>query len=149
MAGGFAAGLSVSMASPLERVVYRSDAIASSEGPLDLSAIVATSVRNNARRRLTGAVALHDGTFVQVLEGEPEVLTDVMETIGADERHRNVRVLARWPVQSQLFLGWAMVHVDTRGLFQHLAKLMVQTGSGAQVTGVMADLANARLTSLI
>lgn len=149
MVGGFAAGLTVSMASPLERVVYRSDAVAPTGGSLDLSAIVATSVRNNARRRMTGALALHDGTFVQVLEGEPEAMTALMETISTDDRHRNVRVLARWPVQSQLFLGWAMVQLDTRTLSQHLAKLMVETGSGAQVTGVMADLANARLTSLI
>lgn len=149
MVGGFAAGPTVSMASLLERVVYRSDAVASTDGPIDLSSIVATSVRNNARRRMTGALALHDGTFVQVLEGEPEALTTLMDTIATDERHRNVRVLARWPVQSQLFLGWAMVQVDTRALSQHLAKLMIQTGSGAQVTGVMADLANARLTSLI
>lgn len=137
------------MASLLERVVYRSDAVASAQGPIDLSAIVATSVRNNARQRLTGALALHDGVFVQVLEGDPDSLSALMEAIEADERHRNVRVLARWPVQSQLFLGWAMVHVDSRALSPHHVKLLVQTGSGAQVTSLMADLANARLTSLI
>lgn len=93
------------MTSPLERVVYRSDAVAPSEGPVDLSAIVSTSARNNARRRVTGALALHDGVFIQVLEGEPETLNDLMDTISADDRHRNVRVLARWPIQSQLFLG--------------------------------------------
>lgn len=41
-----------------------------------------------------------------------------------------------------------MVQVDTRSLSQHAAKVVVQTGSGAQVTGVLAELANARLTSL-
>jgi hypothetical protein len=137
------------MASPLERIVYRSDAFGPVEGPMDLSAIVATSVRNNSRRRLTGALALHEGVFVQVLEGDPEALTALMETIETDERHRNVRVLARWPIQAQLFLGWAMVQVDTRRLSPHLAKLLVQTGSGAQVTGVISDLASARLSSVI
>lgn len=149
MAGGSAAGPSDFMTSPLERVVYRSDAVARSEGPVDLSAIVTTSVRNNANSRLTGALALHDGIFVQVLEGGPDALSALMDVISADERHRNVRVLARWPIQSQLFLGWAMVQVDTRTLSHHAAKVVVQTGSGAQVTGVLADLANARLTSLI
>ena len=136
------------MATPLERVVYRSDSVGPNEGPMDLSLIVASSVRNNGRHRLTGALALHDRVFVQVLEGEPGALTTLMETIETDERHRNVRVLARWPVPSQLFLGWAMVLVDPRRLSPHLAKLLVQTGSGAQVTGVMADMANARLGSL-
>lgn len=133
----------------LERLVYRSDAVGASEGPADLSAVVATSVRNNGRRRITGALAYQSGTFVQVLEGDPEALTALMEDIEADERHRNVRVLARWPVQAQLFLGWAMVLVDTRRLSPHLSKLLSQTGSGAQVTGVISDLASARLGSMV
>ena len=132
----------------LERLVYRSDAVDPSEGPMDLSDVVATSVRNNGRRRITGALALHSGVFVQVLEGDPEALTALMAEIEADTRHRNVRVLARWPVQAQLFIGWAMVLVDTRKLSPHLAKLLSQTGSGAQVTTVIADLANARLGSM-
>ena len=133
----------------LERLVYRSDAVSPSEGPTDLSAIVSTSVRNNGRRRITGALAYQSGTFVQVLEGEPEALTALMAEIETDERHRNVRVLARWPVQAQLFLGWAMVLVDTRKLSPHLSKLLSQTGSGAQVTTVIAELANARLGSMV
>ena len=131
----------------LERLVYRSDAVSTAEGPMDLSEIVATSVRNNGR--ITGALAYQAGTFVQVLEGDPEALTALMADIEADARHRNVRVLARWPVQAQLFLGWAMVLVDTRKLSPHLSKLLSQTGSGAQVTGVIADLANARLGSMV
>ena len=132
----------------LERLVYRSDAVDASEGPMDLSDVVANSVRNNGRRRITGALALHAGVFVQVLEGESEALTALMADIEADPRHRNVRVLARWPVEVQLFVGWAMVLVDTRRLSPHLAKLLSQTGSGAQVTTVIADLANARLGSM-
>lgn len=133
------------MTSPIERLVYRSDALALSEGPVDVSGIVSTSIRNNGRRRLTGALALRDGIFVQVLEGDPEALTALMETLEADDRHRNVRVLARWPVESQLFMGWAMAMVDSRALSPHHAKLLTQTGSGAQVSGLMANLANARL----
>jgi len=137
------------MTSPIERLVYRSDAVAMTDGPIDLSAIVSTSVRNNGRRRLTGGLALKDGIFVQVLEGDPEALTSLMETIETDDRHRNVHVLARWPVQAQLFLGWAMVHVDAGKLSPHLSKLLTQTGSGAQVTGVLINLASARLGSMI
>jgi len=136
------------MTSPIERIVYRSDAVALNDGPVDVSPILSTSLRNNARRRLTGALALQGGTFVQVLEGDPEALTGLMETIEADDRHRNVRVLARWPVQVQLFIGWAMVHVDTRALSPHHSRLLTQTGSGAQVTSVLADLASARLGSV-
>ncbi len=132
----------------LERLVYRSDAVDSADGPMDLSDLVGVSVRNNGRRRITGALALHAGVFVQVLEGEPEALAVLMTDIEADPRHRNVRVLARWPVETQLFAGWAMVLVDTRRLSSQLAKLLSQTGSGAQVTAVIADLANARLGSM-
>ncbi|WGM32645.1 hypothetical protein KKHFBJBL_02899 [Brevundimonas sp. NIBR11] len=160
MGGGFAAQAILPMTSPtettrqplrervLERLVYRSDAVDGSEGPMDLSEVMAISVRNNGRRRITGALALHDGVFVQVLEGDPEALTALMGDIEADARHRNVRVLARWPIQAQLFIGWAMVAVSTRKLSPHLTKLLTQTGSGAQVTTVIADLANARLGSM-
>jgi hypothetical protein len=137
------------MTSPIERIVYRSDAVAATDGPIDVSRIVSTSVRNNARRRLTGALALQGGIFIQVLEGDPDALTAMMEIIEADARHRNVRTLARWPVQAQLFVGWAMVHVDTRALSQHHSKLLTQTGSGAQVSNVLSDLASARLGSLV
>ena len=137
------------MTSPIERIVYRSDAVAVSDGPIDVSGIVAASVRNNTKRRLTGALVLRDGTFVQVLEGDPEVLTALLETIEGDDRHRNVRVLARWPVQAQLFMGWAMTLVDSRALSPHHSKLLTQTGSGAQVTSVMIGLANARLGSMV
>ena len=132
----------------LERLVYRSDAVDGSEGPMDLSDVMAVSVRNNGRRRITGALALHAGVFVQVLEGDPEALTALMADIEADGRHRNVRVLARWPIQAQLFLGWAMVAVSTRKLSPHSAKILTQTGSGAQVTTRIADLANSRLGSM-
>lgn len=131
----------------LERLVYRSDVPGVGGIPMDLSAIVATSVRNNGRLRVTGALAQEAGTLVQVLEGDAAALTALMATIEADDRHRNVRVLARWPVQAQLFLGWPMVLVDTRRLSPHLSKLLALTGSGAQVTGVLIDLANARLGS--
>ena len=133
------------MTSPLERLVYRSEAVLPSDGPPDLSGIVTLSVRNNGRRRLTGALALEAGIFIQVLEGDPEALTELMAEIEVDSRHRNVRVLARWPVTTQLFLGWAMVVVDTKRLSAHQSKLITQTGSGAQVTAVLLDLANARL----
>jgi len=137
------------MAVRLERIVYRSDAVSPPQGPIELRGIIAESVRNNVRRRLTGALTLRDGVFIQVIEGEAEPLSALLETLEGDDRHRNLRVLARWPVQAQLFLGWAMIQVDTTALSQHLSKLVVQTGSGAQVTSVMADLANASQTSLI
>ena len=133
------------MTFPIERLVHRSDAVESAVGPTDLSSVIAISVKNNGRLRVTGAMALEGGVFIQVLEGEAEDLTALMAVIEADPRHRNVRVLARWPIASRLFIGWAMVLVSARKLSSHRNKLLVQTGSGAQVTGVLADLANARL----
>lgn len=128
----------------IERLVYRSDAVASPDGEVDLEAIVETSVINNARRGITGALAHQSGVFAQVLEGDPEALSETLLAIEADPRHRNVRVLARWPVQTQVFAGRPMVLVETRKLSPHLSKLVSETGSGVHVTGVLADLVNAR-----
>lgn len=130
------------MSISIERLVYRSDVLPVVEDAVALPALVASWKRRNESLGVTGALAFESGTFVQVLEGDPEILTDLMQSIEGDARHRNVRVLARWPVQAQLFLGRAMVLVETRNLSSHLSKLLSQTGSGAQVSGVLAGLAN-------
>ncbi len=129
------------MSTPIERLVYRSDALPLLDDAVALPALVATWMRRNDSLGVTGALAFESGIFVQVLEGDPEILTDLMQSIEGDVRHRNVRVLARWPVQAQLFIGQALVLVDTRKLSSHLSKLLSQTGSGAQVSSVLAGLA--------
>ena len=124
----------------LRRLVYRSDSCISHDDVAALDAIFRASIRNNARDAITGALALPDGRFVQCLEGTEPALTHVINRIRADPRHENLTILGEWPIQARLFGGWAMARPDPTPLGGQAFRIVTETGSGAQVTGILLDL---------
>lgn len=88
-------------------LLYRSDAVSL----LPFSALADICVRssaNNRRLGVTGFLVEHEGTFLQVLEGEAEAVNGLFERIAKDERHRNLAVLGRWEQRGRSFGFWAM-----------------------------------------
>lgn len=88
-------------------LLYRSDAVAL----LPFSALADICVRssaNNRRLGVTGFLIEHEGTFLQVLEGEADDVVDLFARISRDERHRNLAVLGRWEQPERSFGFWAM-----------------------------------------
>ncbi|WP_426027193.1 BLUF domain-containing protein [Brevundimonas sp. TWP2-3-4b2] len=124
----------------LIRMVYRSDSCISHDDVSGLDAIFKTSLRNNKRDGLTGALALPDGKFVQVIEGDRHNIGLLMMRIRADSRHEDVTVLGEWEVQTRLFRGWAMARPDPTPLSEQSFRIVTENGSGAQVTGILLDL---------
>ncbi len=57
---------------------------------------------------ITGLLLYAGGTFMQVLEGAPEVVDELMRRIRADARHRDVNVLVRNLRKSRDFSQWHM-----------------------------------------
>jgi len=92
----------------LERVVYQSQAAPGADTLPSLVTILSVSQRNNERVGLTGALASHDGRFIQVLEGPSERLDALMKRLDGDARHRSVEVLDRAPIDARRFEGWSM-----------------------------------------
>ncbi|WP_244433552.1 BLUF domain-containing protein [Azospirillum sp. B506] len=92
---------------PMLSLLYRSDAL-----PLlpfsALADICVRSYTNNRRLDVTGFLVEHEGTFLQVLEGEPDTVTRLFECISHDERHRNIAVLRQWERPGRVFGFWAM-----------------------------------------
>ncbi len=95
----------------LTRVVYYS------ENRLDptsgsvlhaLQDILSTSLRNNAKRGLTGALAFDDFWFYQALEGDRDVVWSAFKTIMDDHRHGNVTLVECINVEERLFGNWTM-----------------------------------------
>lgn len=124
----------------LTRLVYRSHSCISHDDTPALDAIFKVSVRNNARDRITGALALPDGKFVQTIEGETQVLDALMERLHADPRHEDLTVLGRWPISARLFGGWAMARPDPTPLTDQAFRIMTEVGSGAQVVGLLVNM---------
>ena len=71
--------------------------------------ILAKSRENNRRDDITGLlVLLPNGTFVQILEGEPSTLQSAMRRIERDPRHNNVGVVFDIEVPQRSFADWEM-----------------------------------------
>lgn len=129
------------MAKDLCRLVYRSDSRIDHNDAVALDGIFRASVRNNIRDRITGALALPDGKFVQVIEGRKRDLDALMVRIRADRRHADLVVLGDWSIASRLFAGWAMARPDPAPLSKQAFRIVTEDGSGVQVTGILLGMA--------
>lgn len=124
----------------LRRLVYRSDSLIDHGDTPGLDAIFRASVRNNRRDGITGALALPDGKFVQVIEGWPDDIDTLMARLRGDRRHENLVVLGEWPITARLFAGWAMARPDPEPLGEQAFRIATEDGSGVQVTGILLGL---------
>ena len=63
----------------------------------------------NRAHNITGLLLYHDGSFMQVLEGERQVILELFERkIFFDERHGGVTKYFDHPIEERLFSNWSM-----------------------------------------
>lgn len=88
----------------------------------EVGRILVQSRRNNPRRGLVGALYYGDGNFFQCLEGTPQALDSLYQTLLADPRHKDLKVLYRKSIDGTSFKAWAMKYVpvasDVRALMK-------------------------------
>jgi Sensors of blue-light using FAD len=78
---------------------------------LSEAAIQALLVRARARnesRGITGILLFIDGSFFQVLEGDPTAVDETYEAIVRDSRHDRVTQIIREPIARRSFGDWSM-----------------------------------------
>jgi len=63
---------------------------------------------NNSSRGITGMLFYGNGTFLQVIEGEAATVDDLVEKIGRDPRHDDIRILGRKAVERREYADWSM-----------------------------------------
>ena len=95
--------------STVEQLVYVSRSVRSVNSAIGMSDILAEARPNNARDGITGCLTAIDGRFVQVIEGEPDKLDDLVNRLLRDERHTDLRVLERRTVTERAFPQWDML----------------------------------------
>jgi EAL domain-containing protein (putative c-di-GMP-specific phosphodiesterase class I) len=81
-------------------------------GITELTEILKSSRRNNERMGITGMLLHQDGNFLQVLEGEAEVVDSLYETIALDHRHAQVTQILRQKISNRSFSHWSMGFAD-------------------------------------
>lgn len=77
-----------------------------------LEQILADARTGNQARDVTGALVYVDGVFFQILEGEKDVLRNLMASIERDARHRAVKVFYEAEVDVRAFESWRMAYLS-------------------------------------
>ena len=99
----------------MNQVVYSSAALAPfSEA--QLSELLVRARKKNERLGVSGMLLYHDGSFLQVLEGEPSVLDSLLAVISVDKRHHRVVTLLKREVDERHFGDWRMGFASTKNL---------------------------------
>jgi hypothetical protein len=76
--------------------------------PADLSELLQKARANNEGHEITGLLLYHQGSFLQVLEGEEDQVAAVVGRIERDQRHERLRLLYRGEIEQRSFGEWRM-----------------------------------------
>lgn len=99
----------------MTKIVHQLIYTSSARSALDraaLAEILRIARRNNHAVGLTGLLAYHAGSFLQLLEGEEENVAVVFARIQRDPRHGEFRVLFRDQAPEPEFGEWSMAYID-------------------------------------
>lgn len=91
----------------LYRIIYSSYA-SPSLGYEDLKEIMEKSQSNNSRDGITGFLCYRDSMFLQVLEGDRQIVSKTYHRIAQDKRHHNPEIIEAVPIEERLFGLWSM-----------------------------------------
>ncbi len=81
-----------------------------------LTELLEKSARNNLRKEITGLLLLSGNRFVQVLEGDSQVVNELYGKIFQDARHHQVELLSYELTETAYFSDWSMRLVDLYNL---------------------------------
>ncbi len=95
----------------LYQIVYSSKATRPMKST-DLEQILVDARTGNDARNVTGALVYVDGVFLQVLEGEREVLDALVACIRDDDRHDCMKVFHEAGIPARAFKDWRMAYLS-------------------------------------
>jgi hypothetical protein len=91
----------------MKHIVYLSTAVYLMTDD-ELADILTVARTNNSKIDVTGILLYSGGTFIQVLEGMPEVINKLLKTIEDDLRHKNIIVIVDEDLEKRNFQDWSM-----------------------------------------
>ncbi len=92
---------------PIRRLIYTSQATVAMDAQ-NLKNILQDARAFNALDHISG-VLLHDhGHFLQLLEGPPDAIEDLLAKLSKDTRHEQLEILLDTPASNRLFPDWRM-----------------------------------------
>lgn len=95
----------------MDQIVYTSRAAAHASAA-DVFDIIASSARNNPQRDVTGFLVFTGEAFLQLIEGPPQRLDELLGVLRKDPRHCDLAVLSRDAISARCFPSWRMHRFD-------------------------------------
>ncbi|MCB1520436.1 MAG: BLUF domain-containing protein [Hyphomicrobiaceae bacterium] len=95
--------------------------------------ILHTASTRNAEKNVTGLLLYNGSNFMQTLEGDADVIAELMERIVKDPRHDGLIVISEDTVNERIFDGWFMMLANVSGR-------PVEAEHGALVTGMPPEV---------
>lgn len=93
----------------LIQLVYRSRSLIVGA---EYEKLMATCLRNNPSRGITGVLISHSGWFLQVLEGSAVNVNSLFKVIENDPRHSDFLLLRFNAVETRNFSDWSMASIE-------------------------------------
>jgi len=95
----------------LRQIIYTSQA-SEQFNKRNLLDLLHTSRGYNTIDNITGVLMHRDGYFLQIIEGEQDVIEDLFQRLNNDTRHENIKMILDRSIESRLFSNWAMGCAD-------------------------------------
>ena len=89
------------------RITYLSQATPNFAS-IDLIHLLEQCHLNNPKRGLTGLLIFGNDTFLQTIEGEENIVKELIEKIAKDKRHINFQILSKQSIENRQYSDWAM-----------------------------------------
>jgi len=85
----------------------------------ELSALLQQCRDNNHKRGITGMLLYQSGIFMQMLEGDKQVVLDLYDDIKKDDRHTGFHTVLAGDIKERNFEDWSMgfFNMDKAGEF--------------------------------
>ena len=135
------------------QLVYTSTA-AVPFGAATLRELLAAARMHNMGVGISGLLLHVDGSFLQVLEGEPTIVRALVARIEADRRHKRFLTLAVRDITERNFPDWSMGFFDASGRasseigYRKTTGFADLMGDTATILRVVADFRDGRWRAL-
>ena len=91
--------------------------------PAMVGALLTRSRERNEAVGISGLLVVMNDDFMQVLEGEDEVVDALFERIRSDQRHCSLTLLSREIISHPAFAGWSKAFIDARAMLDGIGLL--------------------------
>lgn len=92
--------------------------------------IVTGSTGKNQALAITGGLIFTGQHFAQVLEGPSRNVDVLMQSIGRDQRHTDIKIVAQFAIEARRFPKWTLAYAgSSRFVSGHITRLISSADS--------------------